>query len=90
MANKARTINLKNMKEALVNFSADQKEMNKIWNGFYTMAVLGFIAPETWRKFSDECHGWYIWQEGSRICVRDRGSDDGIIWEYTPDAEYRA
>lgn len=87
---KAKTLNLKNMKETLVNYSGDQKEFNKIWDSLYEMKALGFIAHETWVKFYNECCSWYIWEGDSRVCVQDSSLGDGIIWEYTPNAEYRA
>ena len=87
---KAKALNLKNMKETLVNYSQDQKELEKIWDGFYTMTTLGFISRDTWKKFFDECKGWYIWEDDKRVCVRDSETGDGIIWEYNPDTEYRA
>ena len=48
-----KALNLKNMKESIVNFSRDQKEFDKIWVAFYQMACIGFIELETWKKFSD-------------------------------------
>ena len=30
-----KALNLKNMKETIVNYSGDQKEFDKIWDGFY-------------------------------------------------------
>ena len=87
---KAKALNIKNMKETLVNYSGNQKEMDKIWDSFYQMVCIGFISQDTWKKFFDECKGWYIWEGDSRVCVRDSEQDDGIIWEYTGMAEYRA
>lgn len=87
---KAKALNLKNMKETLINYSADQKELEKIWDGLHQMACLGFITQDTWRKFCEECKGWYIWEDTTRICVRDSEQDDAIVWEYTPEGQYRA
>lgn len=38
MKKTAKLLNLKNMKEAIVNYSQDQKEFDKIWYSFYQMA----------------------------------------------------
>ena len=87
-----KALNLKNMKETLVNYSRDQEEFSKIWNGFYQMFCLGFISRGTWIKFAEQCRGWY-YDEYSN-CIRDeRHCQEGvgsIVWKYTPDAEYRA
>ncbi len=87
---KAKALNLKNMKETLVNYSADQAELEKIWDGLHQMACMGFITQDTWRKFYEECKGWYIATEEDEIRVRDSEQEDAIIWTYTADAEYRA
>ena len=88
----AKALNLKNMKETIVNYSGDQKEFDKIWNAFYQMVCIDFIIQDIWKKFFDQCAGWYIDEEND--CVRDeRNCPEGvdfIVWEYTPDAEYRA
>lgn len=87
-----KALNLKNMKETLVNYSGNQEEFAKIWNGFYQMAFLGFISRETWAKFVVQCSGWYYDEEGD--CIRDERhcpeGVDRIVWKYTPDAEYHA
>lgn len=87
-----KALNLKNMKETIVNYSGDQKEFDKIWDAFYMMACIDFIDQDTWRKFFDQCKDWYIDEENA--CVRDERhcteEGDSIVWEYTPDAEYRA
>lgn len=89
---KAKALNLKNMKETIVNYSGSQEEFDKIWDGFYQMACIGFISQDTWGKFFDQCRGWYVDEENT--CVRDEcrcpEGVDSIVWEYTPDAEYRA
>ena len=85
-------LNLKTMKEALVNYSGDQVEFSEIWNMFYQMARMRFISWETWSKFFKQCHGWYYDEEDD--CIRDERhcteGVDSIVWKYTPDAEYRA
>ena len=87
-----KALNLKNMKETLVNYSRDEEEFGNIWNGFYKMACLGFISQDTWRKFAEQCRGWYVDAEES--CIRDElhcpEGVDSIVWKYTPDAEYHA
>ena len=84
-------LNLKNMKETLVNYSGDNEELNKIWDAFYQMACIGFIDSDTWKKFFDQCRGWYVDEENA--CVRDGLNAiegvDSIVWEYTGDAEYK-
>lgn len=85
-------INLKNMKETIVNYSGDQKEFDKIWDAFYQMACIGFISQDTWIKFFDQCAGWYVDEENA--CVRDERNCpegvDAIVWQYVPYAEYKA
>lgn len=87
-----KTLNLKNMKETIVNYSCDREEFDKIWDSFYQMAFLGFISQDTWRKFCDQCGGWYVDEQST--CVRDdrhqSNGVDTVVWAYTPDAEYRA
>lgn len=87
-----KALNLKNMKEAIVNYSESQEEFDKIWDGFCQMAYIGFISQDTLRKFFDQCGGWYIDEEDA--CVRDAHyrpeGVDSVVWAYTPDAEYRA
>ena len=89
---KEKALNLKNMKETIVNYSGDQKEFDKIWDGFYQMACIGFISWHTWGKFLKQCKGWYV--DEKEACIRDRchccDGADSIVWEYTPDAEYKA
>lgn len=85
-------LNLKNMKETIVNYSGDQKEFDKIWDAFYQMACIGFISQDTWIKFFDQCVGWYVDEENA--CVRDERNCpkgvDAIVWQYVPYAEYKA
>lgn len=85
-------LNLKNMKETLVNYSGDNEELNKIWDALHTMACCGFIDSNTWQKFFDQCRGWYVDEEND--CVRDELNTpegvDSIVWKYTGDAEYKA
>ena len=87
-----KALNLKNMKETLVNYSVDQEKFSEIWYVFHQMFCLGFISREIWMEFFKQCQGWY-YDEYSN-CIRDeRHCQDGvdsIVWKYTPDAEYRA
>ena len=85
---KAKALNLKNMKETLVNYSGDQAELEKIWDGLYQMACLGFISQDTWRKFCEECKGWFVTTDGAE--VRDSEQGDEVIWTYTGEAEFKA
>lgn len=85
---KAKALNLKNMKETLVNYSGDQKELEKIWDGLHQMACLGFITQDTWRKFYEECKGWFVTTDGAE--VRDSEQGDAVIWTYTGEAQYKA
>lgn len=83
-------LNLKNMKETIVNYSGDQKEFDKIWDAFWQMAIIGFISQDIWKKFYDQCGGWYVDEENAGIrdgrkCLE---GVDAIVWEYRPDAEY--
>ena len=49
------------MKETMVNYcGGDEDEMNKIYDGFRQMALLGFITSDTWIKFFNEVVGWTI------------------------------
>jgi len=81
-------LNLKNMKETLVNWSGSTEDLEKIWDTFYAMCTMRFISHDTWKKFYDECAGWYVTEDGAE--VRDSERDDKLIWAYTSDAEYRA
>ena len=87
-----KALNLKNMKEALVNYSRDQEEFSNIWVEFYRMACLGFIRWERWKKFYEQCRGWYYDEYSD--CIMDEvhrtEGVDSIVWKYTPDAEYHA
>ena len=88
----AKALNLKNMKETIVNYSGDQKEFDKIWDAFYQMACIGFISQDTWKKFCDQCMGWYVDEENACVCDERHCPEgvDSIVWKYTPDAEYKA
>ena len=87
-----KALNLKNMKETLVNYSGNQYEFSKIWDEFYDMHCMGFISSKTWKKFWEQCRGWYYDEYDN--CIRDerhcQEGVDSIVWKYTPDAEYRA
>lgn len=89
---KAKALNMKNMKETIVNYSGDQKEFDKIWDAFYQMACIGFISNDVWEKFYNQCACWYV--DEKNACVRDgrhcSGGVGSIVWKYTPCAEYKA
>lgn len=88
MQPKAKLLNVKNMKETLVNYSEEAAELEKIWDAFYQMACLGFISQDAWKRFSDEAAGWYY--DAASDSIRDDRRDGAVIWTYTPDAEYKA
>ena len=83
-----KNLNLKNMKETLVNYSECQSGFDRIWHAFYEMVCLGFISQDTWRKFYDQCKGWYVDETNAEI--RDSEQDDKIIWKYNPETFYHA
>lgn len=83
-----KALNIKNMKETLVNYSGEQSELEKVWESFYSMVCLGFIDRETWKKFFDQCKGWYITEDQSE--VRDMEHDDALVWRYTSESFYTA
>lgn len=83
-----KALNIKNMKETLINCSGTQDEMDKIWDSFYQMATLGFIDSKAWEKFYNECAGWYITEDQSE--VRDSRHEDKVIWTYGGEIAYRA
>lgn len=62
-----KNLNLKNMKETLINYSFNQEEFDKIWTEFYHMTYLGFISKDTWRKFWEQCRDWYFDEEENCI-----------------------
>ena len=92
MKTNTKALNLKNMKETIVNYSGYQEEFNRIWDVFYQMACLGFISQDTWKKFYEQCSGWYIDSENARVCDERHCTNgvDSIVWEYTPYEEYEA
>lgn len=83
-----KNLNLKNMKETLINYSGCQSEFDKIWDAFYEMACVGFIDQNTWRKFYDQCKGWYVSEDETEI--RDSEREDKLVWKYTSESEYKA
>lgn len=90
---KAKALNLKNMKEAIINYSGSQEEFDKIWDAFYQMSCVGFISQDIWIKFFNQCRGWYVDEESACICDACHLLADGtdsIVWMYKPDAEYKA
>ena len=89
---KMKLLNLKTMKETLVNYSGNQEEFSKIWDMFYDLVCMRFISWETWMKFTEQCRGWYYDEYCN--CIRDERNcqegSDSIVWKYTPDAKYHA
>lgn len=57
----AKALNVKNMKETLVNYSAGcYEDYEKMWNTFREMRMMGFISTEVWNKFFDQTKSWTI------------------------------
>ena len=87
-----KVLNVDTMKEALINYAHNQEEMDAIWDALYMMRGLDFIDHNTWKKFYEECMGWYFDEENN--CVRDCHSHaahkDAIVWEYREGAVYIA
>lgn len=83
-----KNLNLKNMKETLVNYSECQSEFDRIWRTFYEMVCLDFISQDTWKKFYEQCKGWYVDEENTEI--RDSEQDDKIIWKYNAETLFHA
>lgn len=73
-----RELNVKNMKETLVNYcGGDYEEFNNIWESFRCMKLLGFISDRAWNKFFDETHLWRI--EGDYL-VDDKNGE--VIFDF--------
>lgn len=88
-------LNVKNMKETLVNYcGGDQEEFNKIWECFYTMHSLGFITNDEWVRFYNDCCGWSV--DGDYLIDWQAGEFGEIIFDFdngrdgTEYKEYRA
>ena len=80
-------LNVKNMKEALVNNAEDQESMDRIWYNFFDLANLGFIDINVWSEFMDQTKGWYFYEDDMMTCIRDREDGDGIVWEFAGEEE---
>jgi hypothetical protein len=87
-----KALNLKNMKETIVNYSETCDEFEKIWDTYYMMTCIGFISQDTWEKFFEQCAGWYVDEENA--CVRDERNCpegvDSIVWKYNSERKYQA
>lgn len=78
---KAKALNLKNMKETIVNYcNANNDDFTEIWRQFYSMTCMGFISADTWQKFFDQCHGWVVTDDGGKVV--DMDNDDKIIHDF--------
>lgn len=90
---KAKALNIKNMKETLINMSnGDQAEFDKMWDLFYDMCTLGFITTDTWMKFHKQCSSWQIY-ENKVIDIKwtsDGDPIETIIHDYNSEEVYRA
>lgn len=89
-----KALNIKNMKETLVNFSGgDREEYDRIWSAFRDMRNLGFIDAAMWDKFWAQTSAWCIDDDMHLIDSRtgeivfdfDNGQRNGRDYE-----EYRA
>jgi len=88
-----KTLTLKNMVETYVNYTADQREMDKLWDAYYQMYCVGFIDAVTWDKFSNLCHGWFFDEDCCAMFAADdnyleQHGSHKLIWQYVPYAEY--
>ena len=84
-------LNVKNLKETLVNYSSNDKEFEKIYNIFYEMAFMGFIPMGVWEEFNNETWGWYYYEDLTTNEIRDRENGDAVIYDYNhSDEAYRA
>lgn len=81
-------LNVKSMKEALVNNSITNEEFGEIWDMFWKMTCMGFIPRDEWRKLFNECSGWYVTAATNE--VRDAENGDELIWDRNDAVEYRA
>lgn len=80
-------VSVKAMKEAYVNYTGDQEEMNKLYDSLHVVACAGLIGSNVWAKFSEDVAGWYYDDEFGAV-VDDR--TDEVIWCYNPHKEYKA
>ena len=80
-------VSVKALKEAYVNYTGDQEEMNKLYDAIYTVACAGLIDSNVWKKFNEDVAGWFYDDELGAV-VDDR--TDKVIWFYNPYAIYTA
>lgn len=80
-------VSVKAMKEAYVNYTGDQEEMNKLYDSLYTVACAGLIDSSVWEKFSEDVAGWYYDDE---LCAVVDDRTDEVVWLYNPYKEYTA
>ena len=93
---KAKALNVKNMKETLVNYcSGNQKDYDEIWMGFRQMRMLGFITEDTWKKFFNDTCGWTI--DGDFLMDYNHDEEPTVVFDFNNGArgngeykEYRA
>lgn len=79
-------LNVKNMKERLVNYSGNYTDFENIWTTFQQMACMGFITNEEWKRFYDECKSWYIDEESAQVI----DGNGNVIWTYNSETQYKA
>lgn len=79
-------VSVKTMKEAYVNYTGDQEEMNKLYDALHVVACAGLIDSGVWAKFSEDVAGWYY---DAELCgIVDE--KDEVVWLYNPYKEYKA
>ena len=52
------------------------------------MSCFDYIAQDTWKKFFEQCKGWYVDETNAEI--RDSEQGDKIIWKYNAETLYHA
>ena len=85
-----KTLTVKHMKETLVNYSANQKDFDRVYGTFYEMAFMGFISDSAWKKFNDEVKGWHVIDKDSRLEVRDAANGDALVHDMNSGRYYFA
>ena len=81
-----KAMTLSNMIETFINETGCEFEMNKVWDTFYQMAVMGYIPEATWERFCKWGQALYIDCNGY---VVDRDTDE-TIWTYPEGERYEA
>lgn len=69
---KKRTLNAKEIINALAIYSDDQRDLNEHWDTFNLMRRMGFITEEEWAKVFGTCSSWAF--EGGKLVDADTGA----------------